>query len=245
MSIFFGFLILAILVFIALVYFFKKITTENTENNLKRVAAVYEDLLRKQKDLSEKIDAGEKELQAKREEAATIVDKMSAQAMDEAHKKEEETLKKARAEAEEILGKAHASREQYIQELRVEVSRKIIDINMDILTFALDASTRELFHDQFVKKFIEQIKKSDLSAVDPKGKTPVIRTAKPLNKGDKDELVSLLATKLNVPTLEMTETVEEKLIAGVIFQIGTLMMDGSFANAIKEAADKCKEKLNA
>ena len=245
MTIFFGFLVLAVLVFVALVYFFKKITTENTEVNLRRVAAVYEDLLRKQKDLSEKIEIGEKELQAKRDEAAVVVDKAAAQAMDDAHKKEEETLKKARAEAEEILAKAHASREAFIQELRVEVSNKIIDLTADILTGALDEKTRMLFHGQFIKKFMEQAAKSDLASIDIHGKSPVIRAALPLSKDERDQLCSLLASKLNLPALEIKEVVEEKLIAGIIFQVGTLMMDGTFANAVKEAADKAKEKLRS
>ncbi len=246
MSIFFGFLVLAVLVFIALVYFFKKITTENTEVNLRRVAAVYEDLLRKQKDLSEKIEIGERELQAKRDEAATVVDKAAAQAMDEAHKKEEETLKKARAEAEEILAKAHASREAYIQELRIEVSIKIIDLTVELLSNALDESTRVLFHRQFVKKFIDQAAKSNLAAVDAQGSSPFIRVAMPLSKEEKDTLCALLTSKLNLKgAAEFKEEVDDKLIAGVVFQVGTLMMDGSFANAIKEAADKSKEKLRS
>lgn len=246
MSIFFGFLVLAVLVFIALVYFFKKITTENTEVNLRRVAAVYEDLLRKQKELSEKIEAGERELQAKKDEAATVVDKAAAQAMDEAHKKEEETLKKARMEAEEILAKAHASREAYIQELRVEVSIKIIDLTADLLANALDENIRILFHRQFVKKFMDQAAKSNLAAVDARGNSPVIRVAMPLDKEEKEQLCNLLASKLNLPVgTDIKEDVDEKLIAGVVFQVGTLMMDGSFANAMKEAANKAKEKLRS
>lgn len=246
MPLFFGFLVLAILVFVALVYFFKKITTENTEVNLRRVAAVYEDLLRKQKDLSEKIEIGEKELQAKREEASTVVDKSLAVAMDEAHKKEEETLKKARLEAEEILAKAHASREAYIQDLRIEVSNKIIDLAGDILTTALDEETRTLFHQQLIKKFTEQAAKSDLAAVDVSENKPVIRTAMPLRTEEKGHLFSLLAKKLNLPAgMDIKEELDEKLISGVIFQVGTLMMDGSFANAVKDAATKTKEKLRA
>ncbi|MBU9889900.1 MAG: F0F1 ATP synthase subunit delta [Candidatus Omnitrophica bacterium] len=246
MTIFLGFLVLTIIVFIALVYFFKKITTENTEVNLRRVAAVYEDLLKKQKDLSEKLAVGEQELQAKRDEAASVVDKLTAQAMDEAHKKEAETLKKARLEAEEILAKAHASRDSYVQDLRVEVSNKVIDWVSDLLSTALDEESRVLFHHQFVKKFMEQAEKSDLAAVDARTNAPVIRVAMPLDKAEKQKLSGLLVSKLGLEAgTDIKEEVDEKLIAGVIFQVGTLMMDGSFSNAVKEAATKAKEKLRS
>jgi len=237
------FIILQIIVFSAVVYFLKRILSGDTESALKRLGAVYEDLLKKQKDLTEKLEAAEKEYQAKKEESATIADKLAGQAMDEARKKEGEILKKARAEAEDILSKAHGSREQYIREIEIAASRKTVDFAADLLSSVYDEKLKLLIHAQFIKNFIEQAKKSDLASVDLQGQHPTIRTAIALKKDEKEQLRQVIAEGLGVPDLQVDEALDEKLVAGVAMQIGTLLLDGSFANALKESATQVKEKL--
>lgn len=239
----FGFALMQIVVFGVVLYFYKKITAGDTENTVKRLGVVYEDLLMKQKNLAEKLETAEKEYQAKKEESATIADKLAGQAMDEARKKEEEILKKARAEAEDLLSKAHASREQFSKEMEIAASKKMVDFTATLLVNVYDEKTRLLIHGQFIRNFIEQAKKSNLASIDLQGQHPVIRTAMALQKEEKDHLCQVIAAGLGVPDLKIEEVVDEKLIAGVAMQIGTLLLDGSFANALKESANQVKEKL--
>lgn len=239
------FIVLQIIVFSAVVYFLKRILSGDTESAVKRLGAVYEDLLKKQKDLTEKLEAAESEYQAKKEESATIADKLAGQAMDEARKKESEILKKARAEAEDILSKAHASREQLGKEMEIAASKKMVDFTADLLSNVYDDTMKLLIHAQYIKNFIEQAKKSDLASVDLQGQKPMLRTAIALKKEEKEQLRQVIAAGLGVPDLEVEETLDEKLIAGVAMQIGTLLLDGSFANALKESASQVKEKLQA
>lgn len=241
----FTFIILQVVVFSAVIYFLKKILYGDTESAIKRLGIVYEDLVKKQKDLTEKLDAAEKDLQAKKEEAAAVADKLSAKALEDARKKEDEMLKKARSEAEEILAKSHASRDQFMHELEIEANKKMINFVADILKNAIDRQTRELIQAQFVKNFIEQAKRSDLASVDSAGKTFVIRSAVPLGKDEKDGILRVLSEKMGSTDLKIEEALDEKLIAGVVLQIGTLILDGSYATAIREAADQAKEKLKA
>ena len=238
------FIILQIVVFSAVVYFLKKILSGDTESAVKRLGIVYEDLLKKQKDLTEKLDSAEKEYQAKKEESSVIADKLASQAMDEAHKKEDEILKKARAEAEDILAKAHGSRAQFAKEMEIAASKKMVDFTADLLKHVYDDNLRKLIHGQFIRSFVEQAKQSDLASMDLRGQHPSIRTAMALEKEEKDMLRQVLAERLKVPNLEVEEVVDAQLIAGVAVQIGTLMLTGSFANAVKEAASQVKEKLS-
>ncbi|HNX69505.1 MAG TPA: F0F1 ATP synthase subunit delta [Candidatus Omnitrophota bacterium] len=232
-----------IIVFGTVLYFYKKITAGDTESTIKRLGTIYEDLLKKQKDLTEKLEAGERDLQAKKEEASAVAEKLSNQALDEARKKEDELLKKARAEAEEILSKAHNSRDQFYHELELAANKKMVDFVTEILKNVFDSKTVGLVHAQFIKNFIEQAQKSDLTSVDAQGQTPVIRSAMPLSKEEKEQLRQVLAEGMRVSGLQVEEALDEKLVAGVVLQIGTLILDGSFATSVREAADKVKEKL--
>ena len=237
------FIVLQIIVFSAVVYFLKRILSGDTESAVKRLGAVYEDLLKKQKDLTEKLEAAESEYQAKKEESATIADKLAGQAMDEARKKESEILKKARLEAEDILTKAHGSREQLSKEMEIAANKKMVDSTAELLSNVYDDTMKSLIHAQFIRNFIEQAKKSDLASVDLQGQKPTLRTAIALKKEEKEQLRQVIAGGLGVPDLQVEEALDEKLIAGVAMQIGTLLLDGSFANALKESASQVKEKM--
>jgi len=237
------FVFLQIVVFSVLVFLLKKMISGDTETNVKRLSAVYEELVKKQRELLEKNEMAEKEYQAKKEEAAVIADKLSNQALDKARKKEEEILKKARGEAEEIIAKAFGSRDQLGHEIRVEVSKQAIDIMAEMLKKIFSVDTTKLIHGQFVRDFIKEIQGADFSSVDVKEHQPVIRSAFALTKEEKKEFEQVLGQKLNAPELKLEETVEEPLIAGVVLQIGTLLLDGSFANTVQEASVKLKEKF--
>jgi F0F1-type ATP synthase delta subunit len=239
------FIILQIVVFSAVVYFLKKILSGDTESAVKRLGIVYEDLLKKQKDLTEKLEIAEKEYQSKKEESATIADKLASQAMEEARKKEDEILKKARAEAEDILAKAHGSRAQFAKEMEIAASKKMVDFTADLLKHVYDDNLRMMIHEQFIRNFVEQAKRSDLGSMELKGQRPSIRTAMPLKKNEKDMLRQVLAERLGSPDLQVEEIVDEHLVAGVAVQIGTLILNGSFANAVAESAVLVKEKLSS
>ena len=241
----FGFTLMQIIVFGVVLYFYKKIIAGDTENTVNRLGVVYEDLLKKQKDLTEKLQAAEKEYQTKKEESSALADKLANQAMDEVRKKEDEVLKKARAEAEDLLSKAHASRDQFAKEMEVAAGRKVVDLTVEILRHIYDDKLRALIHEQFIRNFIEQAKQSELSALDLQGHHPMVRTAIALKKEDRELLRRVLADRLGSPDLQIEEAVDEKLIAGVVLQIGTLSLDGSFASAPRESANHVKENMQS
>ncbi len=238
------FIVLQVIVFSAVVYFLKKILSGDTESAVKRLGIVYEDLVKKQKDLTEKLETAEKEYQAKKEESSAIAEKLASQAMEEVHKKEDEILKKARAEAEDILAKAHGSRAQFAKEMEIAASKKIVDFTADVLKDVYDEKLKRMIHEQFILNFVEQAKQSDLGSMDLKGQHPTIRTALVLKKEEKEMLRQVLADRIGAPDLQVEEVVDEKLVAGVAVQVGTLVLNGSFANAIVEATSLVKEKLS-
>ncbi|MEI7750939.1 MAG: F0F1 ATP synthase subunit delta [Candidatus Omnitrophota bacterium] len=237
------FVFLQIIVFSVLVFFLKKMLSGDTETNVKRLSAVYEELVKKQRELLEKNEMAEKEYQAKKEEAALIADKLSNQALDKVRKKEEELLKKARAEAEEIIAKAFGSRDQLGHEIRADVSKQVVEFMAEMLKKIFSLDTTLLVHGQFIKDFIKELQGADFSSVDAKEHQPVIRSAFPLTEEEKIGFQKILGEKLDLPELKIEEAVDGLLIAGVVLQIGTLLLDGSFANSVNESAVKMKEKF--
>ncbi len=235
------FLVLQILVFGAVLFFLKKILYGDTESAINRLGTTYQDLLKKQADLTQRLESAEKEYQAKREEALAVSEKLKTEAMDEARKKEDDVLKKARAQADEIVSKAHGSEEEFRREINNEVNRKMIDFVAELLKSVFDDSTRQMIHDELVTSFIARAKDMDLSAAGASTEM-ILRTAFPLRKEQTDKLNVLLVTKLNRP-VTFHEVTDAELQAGLVMQFGTLLLEGALSSALKAAAEKAKLKF--
>lgn len=236
------FIIFQIIVFGAVIYFLKKILYGDTESAINRLGHVYQDLLNKQAELAQKIEGAEKEYEQKKEEGNTIVEKMKNEAMDEVHKKEDELLKRARGEAEEIISKAESSRDEYYRQIEANVSKKMVDLIADLLAGIFTPKTLQSIHEEMLRDFIDRAKSFDLSSVDLTVDHMIIRTPFPLRKEETERINALVVSKLNRP-IQLQELADPDLAAGVILQFGTLVLDGSLMNAIKENAMRLKEKI--
>ena len=238
----FQFIVLQVVVFGAVIFFLKKILYGDTESAINRLGQTYQDLLKKQKELTEKLEAGEKDFQARKEEASALADKMKTQAAEDVRKKEEEMIKRARVEAEEIVTKAHAAREEVAKEIETRLSRKMVDFAADILKNVFNEKTLAMIHEEMVRDFIVRAKEFDLSSASDSAHELIVRTPFPLKKEEAEKLNLLLVTKLN-RTIQYNEVADKGLIAGVVLQFGTLLLDGCLASSIKEAGNQSREKV--
>ena len=238
----FQFIVLQVVVFGAVIFFLKKILYGDTESAINRLGQTYQDLLKKQKELTEKLEAGEKDFQARKEEASALADKMKTQAAEDVRKKEEEMIKRARVEAEEIVVKAHAAREEVAREIEARLSHKMVDFAADILKNVFNEKTLAMIHEEMVRDFIVRAKEFDLSSASDSAHELIVRTPFPLKKEEAEKLNLLLVTKLN-RTIQYNEVADKGLIAGVVLQFGTLLLDGCLASSIKEAGNQSREKV--
>ena len=236
------FLILQMLVFGVIIFFIKKILTKDTQTAETRLNQVYEELLEKQKQVSQKIEEAEKEYSAKKEEAAGIVSKMKKDAQVELTAKEDTIIKEAKAQADEMVQKARASAEDLRKRLQKEESSKVIDYSAALVQQALSAKAIEVLHRQMVSEFISRGEQLDFSNVNSDVKTMTIKAALPLAPEEKSAIDQLIKNKLK-REIESQTVEDKKIIAGVVLEFGTLVLDGCFASAINDTALAQKKLL--
>jgi F-type H+-transporting ATPase subunit b len=238
----FQFLILQIIVFGAVLFLLKKILSGDTESAVTRLNRVYQELLKKQEELTQKIQAAEKEYAQKKEESIQIKNKMMSEVVEESRQKKDEMMKAAKAEADELIEKARAATEKNYHEIEKEVGAKTIDYAADIIHLVFTQGMIDALHREMVNEFIAGGEKFDLTTVGSQLDQLIIRTALPLTEDEKNKISTLVLTKLKRP-LKIEETVDKVLIAGMLLQFGTLILDGSIFNALKEASWQAKKKL--
>lgn len=235
------FLILQIIVFSVVIYFLKKILMGDTQTAISRLDLVYQDLLNKQKELNEKIKSAEKEYQNKKQEAASIVEKMKLEASEEIRAKRDEGFKKAKEEAEEILVKAQESSQKMALEIEKKMRNKILDFTSNLITRSIATKNLKCFHEALVDDFLAKGKDLDLSNVGTQIDLLVIRSAMPLQPDIRKRIESLMLQRLG-RKLTVEDEVDPSLLAGLQLQFGTLILDGSFASAVKDATVQAKDE---
>lgn len=238
----FQFIILQVIVFSAVIFFMKKILSSDTQAAVGRLDTTYQDLLAKQKELNDKIEEAEKEYAAKKEEAVQVLEKMKMDANEEARKKKDEILKQTKSQADEILERAKASSEEIYKKIEREVRAKAVEDAAAILLSAVQKHTVMEFHSKIFDEFLEKGKDFDLSKVSPQIDTVLIKTPFPLTEQQKSKLKAFVSVKIN-RTLKMEEIMDEGQIAGVSLLFGSLILEGSLANTIREVADDKKQKI--
>ncbi len=97
-----------------------------------------------------------------------------------------------------------------------------------------------VLNNTLIKEFLERGKEFDLSSVGATVDQLTVRTAFPLTKEESDKLTALMTQKLN-RGIKIEEVVDSTAIAGIILLFGTLILDGSLANYVRDAAEKAKQ----
>ncbi len=242
MSLIFSFLVLTAIVTAGVLFFLKKILREDTESAINRLNRVYQDLLKRQEELTEKIQTTEKEYTQKKEELELLKGKMISDATEEARQKRDEIMKTAKEEADELVAKAHASTQKYMEELEKKMSQKTIDFAADIVAALWTEQIGTLIHQEMVKEFVERAQEFDLSHIGTHVDQVTIKAPYALSKEDREKIEQILLKKLG-RSIKIVEENDQALIAGVVLQFGTLLLDGSLRNSIKEAALRSKKKI--
>jgi F-type H+-transporting ATPase subunit b len=238
----FQFIFLQVVVFSAVIFFMKKILSNDTQAAVGRLDSTYQDLLNKQKELNEKISEAEKEYEAKKEEAVQLAEKYKAQAIEESRAKKDEMLKQAKAQSDELLERAKSSSEEHYARIEREVRAKSVETASDLLLKAMMKRTLPGIHSLIFEDFLEKAKDFDLTKISPNIDTVSIKTPFSLTEQQKAKINAFITGKVN-RSLKMEEIIEEKLIAGVCLQFGSLLLDGSLANSIHETAEEQKERI--
>ncbi len=237
-----NFIILQAIVFGVVIYFLRRIFYGDTQSAINRLEGVHQDLMKKQKDLEEKITAAEKVYTEKKQEAETVADKTKTEAVNEIRQKQDEMMKKAKKEADELVDRAKLASEKHYREIEKQVRMNLIETAANLLLSALSHRSVEMVHHQLVKEFIDGGKDMDLTTVREHIDKLIVKTPMPLTKEEMLLLDAFIRGKLN-RKIEIEEIVDPTGIAGIALQFGTLIIDSSLANYIRDASQESQQAI--
>lgn len=235
------FLVLTAVVTGTIIFFLHRTLIASTDGAVKRLNTETETVRAKQKELNEKIKQADEELAKRKKEAEELSRKMMEDAENRAKEEREKIVGKARQEGEEIIAKAHGTRDKIVKALEKDMELKAVDYAAEILNAVLSERIRGILDKELINEFIENLQKVDMSKIGPDMNTIDIVTAQTVEEAMKVKLAEIVKAKLE-RDIKIQATTDPKVVGGVILKFGSLALDGSLQNFIKEKSIALKQK---
>ena len=230
-------IIIQITTFLLIVFVLRKLLYTETAKEVKRLKILRDENTRKQGELQQKIDASEKAYGEKIAAAEEEIRGLRRKAEDEVSQEKKKIIGKAKNESEDILKAAFNAKEKIREEAFFHMEKKAPLLASKIFKEILSSEVKKAIHKELVKRVIEEIKQIEKSKFKVKTKMGEIISAYSLEKNEKSQLVSLIFEKIG-HKVEFNEKEDKGLTAGVVINLGTLVIDGSLENRLKQVENR-------
>ena len=238
-----GFVVAQIIIFAVIIIVLKRLIFEDTTSAVNRLTKLDTMNREKEKVLVEKLENAEKFFEKRRKELEEEEKKLKLEAQRAANQLHEDIVKQAKTEAEEIVKKAQASKDRMRIEALVEAEAKTIEFCVEILGKVLGALVQASMNEQIVHEFMGELEKADLSKISKEVKQVELFTGRNVSVNTQKSIKDLLEKKMERP-LELIFKEDPALLGGVMMKFGTLVIDASLVERLKETATELKESLS-
>ncbi len=229
--------VIQIITFAAIVFALRKLLYVETAKETERLKKLKQEAAARQKELTQKIEAAENAYREKVAMAEEHIRSFRLKAEEQAEEMKKNVLDKAERESERILNAATNAREKMREEIALEMRKKAPEAASHIFTEVLSDKTKLIAHKELVKEVESVVKKIDDAKFNLKIEKGELDSAYPLDKNEKIRLSSLVIERLG-HKITFEEKIDKNLVAGVVIRLGTLVIDGSLENRLKQIEER-------
>lgn len=225
--------IIQVITFLAIVFVLRKLLYSESAKEIIRLRNLKDETSLKQKELQEKIDQAEDAFRQKMAEADERIRELKARHEAEAEEMKRRAVDDAKAEADRIIRSALNAKEKIREEISVEMRKKAPLLASRVFKEALSPVIREAVHRELIRDVVDKIKKTEKAVFNFKTDKGEILTAYPLTKPGREEIELIIRSSLGY-AIPIKESQDETLVAGVIIKLGTVVIDASLDNRLRQ-----------
>lgn len=243
-SLIFSFLGLMVVICVILGFVLRWFLFSSTESSVSRLTDEIERKREQEVDLGRRLKEIDAELEQKRTEARELATRMHNEAEQGSKEKREEIILKARTEAEEIIEKAKETTTKLKKELEKEMDIRAVGFSIEVLNKVLSQKCKGEFDQALVDEFIENLRLTDTTHIGPDVVDVDLVTLNPIKDASKNQIQTILNEKLE-RTITLKPTTDPEIGGGVILKFGSLTLDGSMKNIIRETGLTMQTQMEA
>lgn len=225
-----------VFIFVGLALMLRRIMTKNVTDATRHLEELNQDYAKKEEELNRQLQEAQQKSQNILKEAQGEAEKLKTQTIKEAEGERDKILEQARTQSDTVIQQAEKSRQVLIAELEERIKTEAVNKACELMQVTLPEQFKQDVHLHWVEELLEngfsQLEHLRL----PQGIREIkITSAFPLTEGQRKNLSKKLKNVLG-DEMVLKEEVEPKVVAGLIITIGSLVLDGSLKNKIKEHA---------
>lgn len=237
-----GFVVAQIVILGMVIALLRRLIFSDTNSAINRLTKLDNMNREKEKLLARKLEQAQKQIDEQKQLIQDEEQKIKAEARRAANQLHEDIIRKAKEEGDDIIRKAQAAKEQIQIDAMIQAESKMIEICAEILNKTLAPVVQAQMNEKLVAEFITELEKADLSKINTDVSEIEIVSSLPVPVADQEKIKKILQTKLG-RTVRLYSNEDPKLLGGILMKVGTMVVDGSLAERVNEAAVQMKQGL--
>jgi F0F1-type ATP synthase membrane subunit b/b' len=229
-----------VVVLAVVVVLIKRILLGDTSKAVESVREVESEIRKKEAGIREQIEEHERVFQQQKMAAEKELDEHRTQADKEVARARDQVLGEARTEADRMVEQAKRNEEKFRQQIAQDMEEKAVVYAGEIFELVFTEKMAEAVDRVFTDEQLDALDTLDASSITVDADNVEFTAARPIAPAQKRRLESLLKEKFQTD-IKVQETVQEDLVAGLAFKLGSLEIDGSLSNRMQEAVDEVKK----
>ena len=233
---FWPFVLLQLVIFIGLVTILRQVLSRHLTKATARLQGLSAEYSRRHEELKERLGAAESHYQEQVTRAKAESEQLILQARQDAESSRTKLLDDARRESEKIVQQGMESRDALLRELHERTEHRAIERACELIYEVLPKQLRQEIHTRWLDELIRNgfMELKPLEAQETVQEARAV-SAFPLTEQQRSLLCAKLKSKMG-REIPLTEAVDPGLVAGLTITIGNLVLDGSVASRIQQAA---------
>jgi len=229
-----------IVVLAVLIVIVRQLLVGDTRRAIGRIHQVEAEVRKKEEAIRREIDEHERDFGRRKNESEADMRRRQEESEKEVARLKEQMIADAKKESARILDQARKNEAKFRTQISQEMEEKAVDYASEIFQLVFsDRMGREL-HRQFMDELLDALQEIEGATITVEGDEAEFTSSHPLDDDQKERFHNLLKEKFGVD-IEISEQVDENLLAGMVFKLGSLEIDGSLRNRYAEAAAEVKK----
>lgn len=227
-------ILIQVIIFIAFIVIARKVISKNVGTATKHLEVLDEDYTKKENEINRQLDGTKQKTEEMLTQAKKDADELKKEIIKGAEGEKEKIVIQARTQGDDIIKQADKSRQLLLSEIDERISKEAVNKAAELIQLAIPEQFKFEIHTQWVEELISQGFGKISRLQIPKDIQEVkITTAFDLKDKQLKDLSEKLKSVLK-RSVKIRENIDKSIVAGLIINIGSLILDGSLKNKIKE-----------
>lgn len=235
-------LVIQIITFALLILSLRILFMRHLNNASAKLNALLEENLVKETQLTEELNRAKEERDAEikrgKIEAAAILEEAKNEAVKSRLKMEEE----AKLQIDKILAQAKEDAGKFKESILKEAQNQSLELAVKIIETAFNDRNKEDLQIKFINETIEEIAKLPQDKFTVSADIVKVISSFPLQETQKENLKKVLQDKLGGAAPNLDEAVKKELISGLLLEMNGLVIDGTLKNKLRKVIPLLREK---